>query len=107
MDNLFKIRTEKGLSQLNLAMKIDVEQVSISGYELGRNYPTVENLLKLCDVFNVSADFLLDKTDVRTPVNSLVINNFDKNELELLATYRKLSFSKKERALGMILGLAE
>lgn len=107
MENLLKIRTEKKLSQVNIATKIGVAQETVSGYEIGRAYPTVENLLKLCDILNVSSDFLLDKTDVRTPVNSLVMDNFSKDELELLAVYRTLPPSKKERALGMLMGLAE
>lgn len=107
MDNLLKIRNEKKMNQLNLGMKIGVDQVTVSGYECGKSYPSVDVLLKLCDIFNVSSDFLLDKTDVRIPVNSLVMDNFSKNELELLAVYRTLPKHKQERALGMLLGLAE
>lgn len=107
MENLLKIRTEKKFNQLNVAMKVGVDQATISGYECGKSYPSVDILLKLCDIFHVSSDFLLDKTDVRTPVNSLVMDNFSKDELELLAVYRTLPPSKKERALGMLMGLAE
>lgn len=107
MENLLKIRTEKNLSQVNVATKIGVAQETVSGYEIGRAFPTVETLLKLCDLLHVSADFLLDRTDVRTPVNSLVMDNFTKNELEILAVYRTLSPSKQERALGMLMGLSD
>ena len=107
MKNLYKIRTEKNMNQLNLAMKVGVDQVTISSYELGKAYPSVDTLYKLCNVFHVSADFLLDRTDVRTPVNELVIDNFSKEELELLSIFRKLPPSKKERAIGMLLGLSE
>lgn len=42
MENLFKIRTEKKMSQLNIATKIGVAQETVSGYEIGRAYPTVK-----------------------------------------------------------------
>lgn len=107
MYNLLKIRTEKNMNQVALSVKLGVAQETISAYENGRAFPSVDTLLKLCKIFHVSADFLLDRTDVRTPVNELVIDNFSKEELELLSIFRKLPPSKKERAIGMLLGLSE
>lgn len=107
MTNLYKIRTEKKMNQVALSVKLNVAQETISAYENGKAFPSVDTLLKLCDVFNVSADYLLDKTDVRTPVNQLVVDNFSKDELELLATFKKIPPSKRERALGLLIGLSE
>lgn len=107
MDNLRKIRIEKKISQLSLGIKIGVDQVSISGYETSKSYPNVQTLLKICDLFHVSSDFLLDKTDIRTPVNQLVVNNFSKEELEILAIFKKIPYNKRERALGILIGLSE
>ncbi len=107
MKNLFKIRMEKKMSQVNLSTKLGVSQETISAYESGRSYPSVEMLLKLCNTFNVSSDFLLDKTDVRMPVNKLIIENLNNNELEILSIYRELTVSKKERALGILIGLKD
>ena len=53
------------MNQLSLAMKLDVAQETISAYENGKSYPSVATLLKLCDIFDASADFLLDRTDVK------------------------------------------
>lgn len=105
MENLLKLRGEKGMNQLKLGMEIGVDQATISGYELGRNFPSVENLLKLCELFNVSTDFLLDRTNIKTPVNQLVVENFGADELELLALYRRLPPAKRERAIGILTGL--
>lgn len=58
MKNLKKIRIQKHMSQLNLGMKIGVDQVSISSYKMGKSFPSVDTLFKLCHVFNVSSDFL-------------------------------------------------
>ncbi|MEA4987310.1 MAG: helix-turn-helix transcriptional regulator [Anaerovorax sp.] len=107
MQNLKKIRLEKKMNQLNLGMKVGVDQVSISAYEIGKSYPSIHTLLKLCNLFHVSCDFLLDLTDTRTPVNELVINNFTTEELEFLELFRRIPQCKKERALGILIGLSE
>lgn len=107
MQNLKKIRLEKKMNQLNLGMKVGVDQVSISAYEIGKSYPSIHTLLKLCNLFHVSSDFLLDLTDTRTPVNELVINNFKSEELEFLELFRRIPQSRKERAIGILIGLSD
>ena len=107
MENLYKIRQKKRMSQTNLGMKIGISQETISSYESGKSYPAVDTLLKLCDVFNVSADFLLDRTDISLTINDFCDKNLSPEELELVANFRKLSYSKKNRALGLIMGMAE
>jgi transcriptional regulator with XRE-family HTH domain len=59
-DRLKKIRTEKGLSQSQLARAIEVHVTNISRYERGENMPTSEVLAKLAGVLGVTADFLMD-----------------------------------------------
>jgi hypothetical protein len=63
--------------------------------------------MKLCKIFHTSADYLLDMTDVELPVDELAVENFSSDELELISAYRKLNFSKKERAIGFIIGLKD
>jgi len=107
MKNLFEIRTKKKMSQVNLSVKIGVAQETISAYESGRSYPSADTLLKLCDIFNVSADYLLDKTNISTPVDHLLVDNLNAKELEIIALYRELTVDKKERAIGLMIGLNE
>jgi transcriptional regulator with XRE-family HTH domain len=107
MKHLFEIRTIKKMSQVNLSVKIGVAQETISAYENGRSYPSVDTLLKLCEIFNVSADYLLDKTNISTPVNHLLVDNLNSKELEIIALYRDMPADKKERAIGMMIGLKE
>lgn len=58
-------RTEKGLSQDDLAEKIYVSRQTISNWETGRTYPDVQSLLLLSNVFDVTVDSLI-KGDVET-----------------------------------------
>lgn len=57
------LRTEKGLTQTQLADKVGLVKGSISAYEQGKKYPSVEVLIKLCSVFDVSSDYLIGLSD--------------------------------------------
>lgn len=59
------LRNEKKFSQEKLGNKIGVARTSVANYETNRNFPTSEVLEKLSDVFNVSIDYLLGKSDIR------------------------------------------
>ncbi len=58
------LRTKKNLTQKQLAEKINVTHVSISGYESGNRSPDTDTLQRLADFFEVSTDYLLGRTDV-------------------------------------------
>ncbi|QJC52626.1 helix-turn-helix transcriptional regulator [Paenibacillus albicereus] len=52
-------RTKKGWSQEELAEKLFVSRQSVSKWEKGQNYPSIETLIKLSDLFQVTLDDLL------------------------------------------------
>lgn len=60
---LKEIRKKKGISQLKLAMDLNTNQNTISRYETGEREPGINELIKLADYFNVSIDYLLERTD--------------------------------------------
>lgn len=57
------LRKQKQISQLKLAMDLNMNQNSISRYETGEHQADYETLIKLADYFNVSIDYLLERTD--------------------------------------------
>ena len=57
------LRLEKELSQPDLAKLVGVSNGMISFWENGVNEPTITNLIKLSQIFDVSADFLLGLED--------------------------------------------
>lgn len=63
-ERLRELRTQKGYSQQELADKIHVTKQTISQYERGVRKPDYESLMWLCDIFNVSTDYILGKDDV-------------------------------------------
>ena len=58
-EKLISLRKKTGLSQEELAERIDVSRQAISRWELGSTLPDAPNLLKLSDLFGVSIDYLL------------------------------------------------
>ena len=107
MKNLYEIRRQRGMSQVALSTRLGVAQETISAYENGKAYPSVDTLLNMCEIFNVSSDYLLDRTNVKLTISDFCDKNLSIDELELLDNFRKLSYSKKNRALGLIMGMGE
>ncbi len=60
---LKEIRKKRGISQLKLAMDLNMNQNSISRYESGSREADYATLIKFADYFNVSIDYLLERTD--------------------------------------------
>ena len=60
---LKEIRKSKGVSQLKMAMDLNTNQNTISRYETGEREPGINELIKIADYFNVSVDYLLERTD--------------------------------------------
>ena len=56
---LKEIRNLKGISQRQLGKLIGVAGTVISKYERGICDPSIENLIKMADIFNVSVDTLV------------------------------------------------
>ena len=66
MGNKLKtLRTQKKLTQKQVADRIGLAISAVSSYEAGTRYPSYEVLLKLARIFHVSTDYLLGMTDKR------------------------------------------
>lgn len=61
--NLKNLRLERNLSQQKLAKQIDVSQQCISEWENGNIEPTLSSLWKLSDVFEITIDELVGKSN--------------------------------------------
>ena len=60
-DNLKRIRKEKGFSQEQLAVKLNVVRQTVSKWEKGFSVPDADLLMKLAEVLDVTVDDLLGK----------------------------------------------
>lgn len=56
---------EKNITQIKLAMDLNMSQNTISRYETGERQAGYDELIKIADYFNVSIDYLLEHSDER------------------------------------------
>lgn len=64
-ERIKQLRIEFGLSQAELASRLDVSKGTMSKYEAGSVEPSVDTFLKMATIFSVSLDYLLGSTDER------------------------------------------
>ena len=62
-ERLKQCRKEKGFTQREVAIYCDITEKTYQNYELMTREPKVEILLKIADVFEVSFDYLLGRTE--------------------------------------------
>ena len=58
-ENLKQLRKSKGLSQEELAIRLNVVRQTISKWEKGLSVPDADMLIKIADIFEVSVSELL------------------------------------------------
>ena len=66
-NRLRDLREDNDLKQKQLAELLKVHQTTYSDYELGRLNIPVAVLHMLADFYNVSVDYLLGRTNIKTP----------------------------------------
>lgn len=59
-DKIIKLRKQSGMSQEELAEKLNVSRQAISRWEVGSAQPDASNVLQLSKLFGVTADYLLN-----------------------------------------------
>lgn len=57
-ERIRQLRQQRGWSQAQLSKKLRVHQKQISGYERGIHAPSVELLIRMAELFNVSLDYI-------------------------------------------------
>ncbi len=65
-ENLKLIRNDKKISQEDLAERLGVSRQSVSKWETGENYPSMQNIMALCTIFKCKINELVheDFTDI-------------------------------------------
>lgn len=62
-ERLKQIRIEKGLTIKAVAEMLGITFSAYAHYEQGIREPSISVLKKICDIFDVSADYLIGRTD--------------------------------------------
>ena len=105
MKRIAELRKEKHLNQIGLGLKLNVSQKMISAYENGTHQPSIDTLLKMAELFNVSVDYIIGNTNIKTPADNLLKDGLTYNEIELLNIFKDLDKDEQQKAIGILFAL--
>ena len=70
-------REHKRLLQKEVANYVGVSQQAVARWEKGETEPDSETLIKLAELFECSVDYLLGRTNISTPIETLAAHRTD------------------------------
>ena len=88
-DNIKKYRKENNISQEALGEKLGVSRQSISLWENNQTQPSLENIVALAEIFNISTDDLLTRTKEENVEKVIVDDMSTSNDTPKKRTDRK------------------
>ena len=88
-ENIRFLRKKKGWTQEKFSKKIGIKRSLVGAYEEGRSDPRLNNLLKMCEVFQISLDNIL-KNDVSKLLDSQYLKSDSQDVKVLSITVDKL-----------------
>ena len=62
-ESVKELRESRGLSQMQLAIKLGVSQSAVAKWELGKTEPTASAIIAVARFFNETTDFILGLED--------------------------------------------
>ena len=105
-NKLYHLRKQKGLSQEELANRLNVSRQTISNWEVGDSTPDMEKLIAISDMFQISLDELvMDKVQTQTgetPSKAEIVNELKE---KVLTDENKKKAKKVLKIAAIILGV--
>ncbi|WP_317853848.1 helix-turn-helix transcriptional regulator [Chakrabartyella piscis] len=97
-ERLKELRKEKNMTQKKLAELLSYGSSAISNYEKDNTKPSIDDVIKISKIFDVSLDYLLCVVDIRTPA----IKFMDAETSEYMELLNTLNADQKKEALLML-----
>lgn len=102
-ENLKKIRKEKGISQEELATRLNVVRQTISKWEKGLSVPDAERLIKLSEILETSVGTLLGDTMEAAADKNVISRQLEQLNTQLAEKSRRNSRIWKTAAIVFII----
>lgn len=80
-ERLVELRTEKGISQKEAAADLGVSQALLSHYEKGIREYSLSFLCKVCEYYDVTADYILGRTQSRSGLDTEALEDRDEDSV--------------------------
>jgi len=98
MNRIRELRAEKGMKQSELAALLNCAPTAVSKWELEENGMDSRLIMRLCEIFDCSADYLLCRSDRKKEEPASHPDELSEGEYALIRAYR----AADERARGMV-----
>ena len=92
-EKIITLRKRDNLSQADLAKKIGASRTIVGNYERNANTPSIEMILKIAKVFDVSVDYIIGEG---------TMSRFDKDVLKRIEDIEKLDEDTKSKLFFLI-----
>lgn len=89
MNRIKELRIQNGWRQQDLAARLNTNQQTVGRYETGARGLDVETIFRLCEIFDVSADYLLGRAALPSP-------ELSEEEAELVLAFRRADDRSRE-----------
>jgi len=111
-ERIASLREKLSMTQEDLSNKLGISRASLSHYENNRRAPDYETIVKIANLFHVSIDYLIGRTEdphmvldeeVREFVDSLELSDEKIMEkFSLMIDGKKLSFEEAKRFIAFV-----
>jgi len=92
-EKIISLRKNKGWSRADLANEIGASESMISKYEQDANLPSIEMTLKICQVFDITSDYL---------IGNKKHGHFNKELMEKIEAIQNLDNETKKKIFEII-----
>lgn len=100
--NFNNLLYEKNLTYTALSKELNIPQTTMSNWLNRGSKPNIEDLIKICDYFNVSLDYIMGR---ESEDGVIIISNSPKSKIEEM--YEQLTRQNQLMALGYITALLQ
>ena len=107
-NKLYELRKQKGLSQEELANRLNVSRQTISKWEVGESSPDMEKLVAISELFDISLDELvLDKVVKKEETSEQIVKSELYSDIKehVLTEDNKKKAKKGLKIAGIVLGV--
>lgn len=98
---LKKLRDGKGLKQADVAEVLGVSRTTYTQYETEKSEPDLATVVKLAAFFGTSVDYLLCKTNIRVPIETITAHHdgdeFTEEELKDIEAFKEFVRSRRKQ----------
>lgn len=107
-EKIFSLLQEKGMSQKEFSERTGISQSTISDWKRKKTNPSVDKVLKICEVLQISPYELLDEEESLEDEGSVSYDIvLSRDEKMIVECYRNFASAQRERLLGYLNALKD